>query len=115
MGKAVINNCYGGFGISEKAYDWLKEHNVEGPHHIDEELLERYELDDGTIRCHYYGPRHHPLFIKCVEELDEEASGMWSDLKVEYFKGNFYRINEYDGLEVIETPDDLIWSDCDDY
>ena len=47
MGKAVINCCYGGFKISEKAYNWLKEHN------IDKELI--YKCDfDGFKRFSYY-------------------------------------------------------------
>ena len=114
MGKAVINVCYGGFGISEKAYNWLKEHNIEGSCHIDNELLEKHEFDSGNIRCYYYGPRHHPLFIKCIEELGEEASGMWAELKVETFEGNLYRINDYDGYESIETPNDIYWNNVND-
>lgn len=117
MGKAVINTCYGGFGISEEAYNWLKIHSIEGTkyNYIDDKLLYKCEYDDHSIRCHYYGPRHHPLFIKCVEELGEKASDTFANLQVVEFEGNLYRITEYDGYESIETPNDLIWSDCNEY
>lgn len=109
MGKAVINCCYGGFGISEEAYNWLKEHN------INEEFISKYMNFDRGFRYGYGGPRHHPFLIQCVEELGEKASGWLSDLKVVEFEGNLYRINEYDGYESIDIPSDLIWKDCNDY
>lgn len=110
MGKAVINTCYGGFKISEKAYDWLKEHN------IDEDLIEKWNSrHTGLSSCQYHGPRHHPLLIQCVEELGEEASDYYSKLKVVEFEGDLYQIDEYDGLESIETPDQIYWNNCNDY
>lgn len=104
MGKAVLNKCYGGFSISEEAYNWLKEHN------IDEELIDKHKSSIRGFHYGYYGPRHHPLFIQCVEELKEKASGSFANLEVVEFEGDLYHIREYDGIESIETPNSIIWT-----
>lgn len=110
MGKAVINTCYGGFGISEEAYNWLKEHN------IDKELIHKsYNDISESYQYHYYGSRHYPLFIKCVEELGEKASGWLAELRVVEFEGDLYRIDEYDGYESVETPNDIRWTNVNEY
>lgn len=106
MGKVVINNCYGGFSISKEAYNWLKDHN------IDKDLIYCYNY---TENCDYYGPRHHPLFIQCVEELGDKASGPWSKLEVLEFEGDIYYLTEYDGLESIATPETIYWENVNDY
>lgn len=109
MGKAVINTCYGGFRISEEAYNWLKEHG------IDEHYIGCYPIFENK-KClyRYDGPRHHPLLIQCVEELGEKASDAFANLEVVEFEGDLYRIDEYDGYEAVETPDDLHWININD-
>lgn len=98
MGRVVINNCYGGFSLSDEACEWLEEHNIE--------IESNYYLDI---------PRHHPLLIQCVEELGNEASGIFSNLMIEEFEGNIYRIDEYDGKEIVQTPDTINWDNINDY
>lgn len=91
MGRVVINTCYGGFDLSEEACNWLKEKDFEIPY------------------PYYDAPRHHPLLIQCVEELRDKASGFLAELIIKEFEGDIYRICEYDGLEWVETPNDIDW------
>lgn len=83
--KVVINTCYGGFGLSEKAYDFLNTwHDKKGDHY--EYILER----------------HDPSLVQCVEILKKEAWGECSELEVvEIPDGIEYEIVEYDGYEYI--------------
>jgi hypothetical protein len=87
MPKVVINSCYGGFGLSDKARARLKELGLE-------------------FKWQYDIPRHHPLLVQVVEELGEEASDPYAKLKVEEINSNLYKIDEYDGLESVLTPND---------
>lgn len=87
MPKVVINTCYGGFGLSDKAKDRLRELGLE-------------------FKWQYDIPRHHPLLVQVVEELGEEASDPYAKLKVEEINSNLYKIDEYDGLESVLTPND---------
>ncbi len=87
--KIVINVAYGGFDLSITALDWFKKNGIDDPWQL---------------------PRHHPLLIRCIEELGiEQVGGRFSSLKIEEIEGPFYRIEEYDGLETLETPDSLDW------
>lgn len=97
MGKVVVNRCYGGFDLSEEALKWLKEKGLEIPY------------------SYYDGPRHHPLLVQCVEELGDKASGRFSNLMVYEFEGDQYYIDEYDGMESVETPDTIYWENVNDY
>lgn len=87
MNKIVYNDCFGGYELSIKAIAWLKEKGVENPNKLE---------------------RHNPLLVQCVEELKEEASAEYSDLKIAEIEGNRYRIGEYDGKEWVMTEKDLI-------
>lgn len=120
MGKVVINNCYGGFGLSYKAMRWLSEHGLEEASQRIVEMKAYLEekIINGSIESKNFDldiKRHHPLLIQCVEELKLEANGIGSHLEVREFKGNLYCIDEYNGLEYIETPDTLNWEDCTNY
>jgi len=89
--KIVINNCYGGFGLSEKAarrYCELKGVDYEKRWNV-------YNSADETKRT-------DPLLIQVVEELGKEASAWGARLKIEEIpNGSYYRISEYDGWEEI--------------
>lgn len=79
MRKIVINKCFGGFGLSDKAWELL----------------------------HYTGayidiPRDSPSLVKVVEELGSKAWGGYAELKiVEIPEDVEWEIIEYDGLEYI--------------
>ena len=78
--KIVINRCYGGFGLSEKA---MKFFGVGS------------EWPDIA--------RNDPKLVECVEKLGEEANGMYAELKVVEIPDNVnWEIGEYDGLEWVE-------------
>ena len=75
--KIVINKCFGGFGLSDKAWELL----------------------------HYTGayidiPRDSPSLVKVVEELGPKANGECSTLKVVEIPEDIeWEIQVYDGLE----------------
>lgn len=82
--KVVINKCYGGFGISEKA-------------------KKRYEeLTKTTFKHTWDLNRDDPILIQVIEELGEEANDELSKLKIVEIPENVeYYIDDYDGIETI--------------
>lgn len=115
MTKIVYNRCYGGFSLSAKAmqrYAEIKgwEYLNESDSHwsagviIDPQGEEHSQYD-------FDGMRTDPVLVQVVEELGKEANGMCANLVIEELpSGTKYRIEEYDGLEHIETEDDIRWS-----
>lgn len=110
MGKVVINTCYGGFGLSDEACEWLLNHGFG-------DISENPEFDpnrphNSLNRKYYLGysfSRHDPLLIQCIEELGKEANGFSARLMVYEFNGDLYQIDEYDGMEYVRTPDTERW------
>lgn len=84
MQKIVINACFGGFGLSAKAFEIYKE--LKG---VDDKWFY-----DRTI------PRDDPILVKIVEEMGYEASGNYAELKVVEIPDDVeWQIEEYDGNE----------------
>ena len=82
--KVVINDCYGGFGLTEVALA---------------EYKDRKGITDPNF--YYYDiPRDCPVLVEMVERGD--VSGAYADLKVVEIPDdvNWY-IEEYDGMEHI--------------
>ena len=80
--KVVINICHGGFGLSEKALE-----------------IYRKEVNDPQA-VEWRIPREHPVLVRLVEELGEEANARFSELKVvEIPDGIEWTVCEYDGVE----------------
>jgi hypothetical protein len=110
--KVVINACYGGFGVSRKAFHRLRELGS------DVALREPdYDenWDDGSGPRKPFGgtgrldsfcteiPRDSPLLVQVVEELGPEASAAMARLKVvEIPDGIEWEIDDYDGFEKVE-------------
>lgn len=88
--RVVYNADWGGYGLSDKAIQWLKEHGLE------------FEDEDDI-------PRHNKLLIQCVHELGRKANSKYSYLDICVLSGNKYRIEEYDGRETVIEPDDEDW------
>jgi hypothetical protein len=86
MGRAVINKCYGGFGLTDLAK--LRYRELTG-----RELVGNYVLD-----------RHDPILLRVVEELGDAASCLYSKLVIAEFEGDLYHLDDYDGIESIVTP-----------
>jgi len=81
--KVLINECYGGYGLSQAAYEWLG-------------------LDEWNgYGFAYATERNHPRLVAMLEALGSEAaSDSYAKLKiVEIPDGVEYIIEEYDGLE----------------
>ena len=100
MNKLVINTCYGGFGLSERALKALaiiKGMADESPEHL---------------RVWQYGiPRYDHDLVEVVELLGAEASGDSANLEIVTIECNHFRIKEYDGYERVETPDTICWKE----
>lgn len=95
--KVVVNTCFGGFALSDEAYGWLQE---------------RYGLAEDQVRKL---SRHDKRLVECVETLGSyKARGMYSEIEVETIHENRYYIEEYDGLEIILTPETTDWITIED-
>jgi hypothetical protein len=82
--RIVINDCYGGFGLSEEADQRYKE-------------LAGITNDDWS---YYNIARDDAYLIQVVREMGHRASGEYSSLKiVEVPAGVEWHITEYDGNE----------------
>jgi hypothetical protein len=90
--KVVYNASYGGFGLSAEGAAYYNElagdENAWPPRNV---------------------VRHDPILVRVVEELEDDASGDYSDLQVAEIPGNKYNIREYDGYESIDTPESMLW------
>ena len=116
MTKIVYNGCYGGFGISAAALRRYAE--IKGWQYVEGSSqsnwssgsvidLQGEELSEYDIQAN----RTDPVLVQVVEELGERANGMCAKLYIEDLPaGTKYRIDEYDGLEHIETDGDIRWS-----
>lgn len=97
MYKVVINICYGGFGLSPKACDYLNEKYNLG---IDREFG---NIDESVL------PRHDKRLVEVVELMGEDANGFCSSLTVKLIHSKLYKVCDYDGREWVETPDSQDW------
>lgn len=88
--RVVYNGSFGGFSLSEKALAEFR-------------LLNGEEWD---------GNRAHAQLVEIVERLGVEANGYLSNLQIHDLKGHLYRIYEYDGLEAVEEPAGVEWTDA---
>jgi len=131
--KVVINRCYGGFGLSAEAKEWLvergvlnaiTEYTVPWGHGGEEREGQIVDADwrgvDGEEPSVYHGyeyageeediPRHHPLLVEVVETMGtERASDRYARLAVAEIPGTSYWIQEYDGAEALRTPESMPW------
>lgn len=97
MVKVVYNACFGGFGLSQAAIEMLRsKYQIEGE--------TEYEIMDKL-------PRHDLRLVDVVEALGERASGGFAKLRIHVAPGNRYRIDEYDGYERVETPEESAWTE----
>lgn len=137
MTKVVYNACYGGFSLSKEACRryweiqgkqiwfgrceslgvftvWLVPPNerISEPKNFNEMSFEERisrnkKVNDQTWSCCYVA-RHDPVLVQVVEELGERANGPHAKLAIQEVCGP-YRIDEYDGYESVQTPDDYDW------
>ena len=94
MYKVVYNACYGGFGLSEEAIQYLKDKHGLNPN-------EEFE-------------RHDKRLVDVVEALGDKANGFCAKLAIAEIESRMYRIDEYDGYESVEAPDSYEWININD-
>lgn len=129
--KVVINRCFGGFGLSDKAYEKLIEWGVPVRAYVEEKRNPKTGLYDIKVPSNegevifdrkaegstekfpsitgnrYWetwlsSKREHPLLIRAVEELGEKANGWAAELEIVEIPADVsYEIDEYDGSESI--------------
>jgi hypothetical protein len=136
MAKIVYNACFGGFSLSHEAI--MRYAEIKGiTLYVQEDLFMKYYYlcpPEEFERIHaedYAKPvqpgrfaasselyfsdfdieRNDPVLVQVVEELGKLANGDCSRLEIaELPAGTLYRIDEYDGLETVETKDSYEWS-----
>ena len=111
MIKVVYNACYGGFGLSRKAAERLAQLGVES---ADKDMADYDKRPKSPFGFTFNPseselPRHDPRLVQVVEELGDDANGAFADLQIAQIEGNKYRIDEYDGSEGVQTPEDIEW------
>lgn len=107
--KIVINKCYGGFGLSDAAYEYLLAKGIplvdEDYKEKDNELVIHEWKKDSYVLSKYWDTyfdsrRNDPLLIEVVEVLGDKASGRCANLGFVEIPGDVdYEIAEYDGTE----------------
>lgn len=131
MNRIVINRCYGGFGLSEKAIlryleikgkevwvepdKWGNTYWLVAPEDrmirkdgqdfysmsIDDRIEHNRKLSEETF---YYTSveRDDPVLVQVVEELGEQANGDYAKLEIVEIPDDVdWEIHEYDGIEHI--------------
>jgi len=90
----VINTCYGGFGLSERAKnEYMK---LAG--------LKEKDFHDRDL------PRDDPYLVKVVKELGMAANSVHANLKIVEIPGDVkWHIGEYDGNEWV-AEDHRTWN-----
>jgi hypothetical protein len=106
--KVVFNACYGGFSISRKAAMRLFEMGVT---ELEEQLKDQDKQESRFSNDSFFldMDRHDPRLVQVVEELGVDACGPFASLRVAELVGNRYRVDEYDGFESVQEPDDIDW------
>jgi len=88
--KVAINTCFGGFGLSKEAYDYLG-----------------LEWDNYGYKYDNQNERSNIKLIECIEELGEKANGLYANIKIIEIPDNIkYYIDNYDGKETIRKEYD---------
>lgn len=114
MVKVVVNACYGGFGLSEKAilrYGEIKGLNLvkiqttygEGD---DAWTTDHYAINgiDDDEHYFYYSDleRNDPVLVQVVEELGSDSDGDYASLRIADVPDDAkWYIDDYDGIETI--------------
>ncbi len=93
--KVVYNASYGWFSLSNAAVLSLNKRKGK-------------EVADPRFGF-FDGPRHDADLVAVVEALGNAASGKHSKLCIVEITGDLYSIDEYDGYELVQEPDDICW------
>tara|TARA_R100000234_G_scaffold118380_1_gene98696 strand:- start:936 stop:1259 length:324 start_codon:yes stop_codon:yes gene_type:complete len=98
--RVVVNRCFGGFSLSEEAVELARKRGL---------MID----DHGWFDLDSYVARHNKVLVGVVDELgSERASGSCSRLEVYELSSPLYRIEEYDGREIVHEPGASYWDDA---
>lgn len=119
MNKIVYNACYGGFSLSDAAYELYAELAGIAVYPEKSSWATLYytapasgdSLIDDERACLYSGDmrRHDPILVKVVEQLGDAANGMCAKLRIYETDSDRYIIEEYDGNESVVVSYDNSW------
>jgi hypothetical protein len=120
--KVVINRCFGGFGLSDQAFELFmtkkgiefdkvpskhsfrsgeSDYYIKGHAGEDEHFLYYFDL------CQ---DRSDPMLVEVVEELGDKANGWAAELFIVEIPDDVkWHIHEYDGIEHV-AEDHRTWS-----
>lgn len=109
MPKIVVNDCYGGFGLSHAAimkYGELAGLNLK---HVKDQKsfwMNYYYIDGVEDSMHHFSSleieRNDPILVKVVEELGSAANGEYASLRIANVPENIeWYIDDYDGIETV--------------
>lgn len=129
--KVILNKCYGGFGVSQEAYElYAKKKGIEifsydmkfvndkpayrktntGSSIFNTTFTKDFgdyaEISDDDFDKYYLcldeSHREDPVLIEVVEELGKKANGPFAELVVvDIPDGMEYEIDDYDGVETL--------------
>ena len=110
--KVVINRCFGGFGISNTAFEKILERKNIAYEKVDAKFKFRNDeydyykagmvgQDDGYLSEHdIFSDRSDPDLIAVIEEMGESANGWAAEIAIVDIPDDVeWHIHEYDGLE----------------
>jgi hypothetical protein len=120
--KVAINTCFGGFGISNEAFEKLLTRKgiafekADAKFKLRTDLYDYYEAghvgsDDHYLSEHtFYEDRSDPDLIAVIEEMQDEANSWAADIRIVVVPDDAkWHIHEYDGLEHV-AEDHRTWS-----
>jgi hypothetical protein len=102
--KIVINTCYGGFGLSERAMElYAKKKDWNLIIDDDQGFIKHYYINEKNDNNYFYDreiARNDSTLIEVIEELGSTANGSFAKLKIIDIPDDVeWDIEEYDGME----------------
>jgi hypothetical protein len=111
MMKVAINRCWGGFGLSDEAIELCIEYGMTCVDHKDKSHESADFVTFNRRKDNYYAHhshehefRTHPVVIRVIEELGDEANGPRAELdivEIPFDSCDGWYIDDYDGKETI--------------
>lgn len=125
--KVVVNRCYGGFGLSDKACEMVMKRKGLGCFRYEQTKCKFLDGVDEYTRCEKFNDSNLFMYYQ-TEDLGERVSKLPSETY--WYYGRLERTDDdliavveelgeqangrYSELEVVEIPDDVNW-EIDDY
>lgn len=116
--KVVINRCFGGFGLSDAAFEKLltrkgiafecvKEDSIFASNYYEAGHLN--DEDHSINQYDFFDQRSDADLVAVVEEMGKEANGWAADLEIVDIPDDVkWHIHEYDGIESVHE-DHRVW------